>query len=325
MAIMLKAVVYGSPGRTSVRDISAPRARRGEVRVRIENASICGTDIHFYSGEWAARKGIILGHDASGILHGSGRRVALEFQKWCGSCRYCKSGMQNLCAETSYMGFDSNGFFAEEAVLPEKNVYRIPDSISMEEAACLEPAALAIHTLDVLRPRKTGWVVVIGQGPVGLCITQVARLRGLRVIAADMLDHRLRLSSMYGADHVIDCSAVNPVPEIRRASRNSTLYVVEAAGSRSAVREALEVVTADGRLAFVSGAQDAVSLEAETNVVAVVAYTIAEKRRALKMVEGGLLDVGSMITHRFPMAEFEKAIRTASDPRKKAVKVLLHN
>lgn len=325
MMVSLKAVVYERAGRIRVKDVPVPRGRKDFIRARIGNASICGTDMHFYTGEWSAAKGVILGHDASGIATESGSRVALEFLRRCGKCSHCLSGHENLCSAGSFMGFDSDGFFAEEVVVPAVNTYRIPDSMSMEEAACLEPVALAVHTLNMLKPRNSRLTVILGQGPVGLCLTQVAKLWDCRVLAVDLHDHKLRLASEYGADNVANAADCNLRREVKRLSRGLPVDVIEAAGTSEAVSAAQEIVTPDGRVAFASGAADSVELKWETEYNGVVAYTIPEKKKAIQMLQDGMVDVGRMITHRFKLSDFDAAARTALDPAKKAIKIVLHN
>jgi threonine dehydrogenase-like Zn-dependent dehydrogenase len=320
----LLAVTYDGPRDVKVREVPAPRMTKSRLLIEMANASICGTDLHFYRGEWRAKKGIILGHDASGKIGGTDERVALEFMTWCGACDFCRRRKENLCAHLRFMGFHRNGFFAEKILLPSQNTYLLPDTINDEEGACLEPVALAVHTLNNLNPKPKDWVTVLGQGAVGLCMTQVARARGCRVIAIDFYDYRLRLAEKFGADHAVNAREESVEKAVRSATGVGSHFVIEAAGSRRTVEQTQRLVRAGGRVALVGAFIGEIEFKDEALFSGINAYTISEKKQALRMVANGSIDVKSMITHRFPLSDFRGAIRTALDPSKRAVKILVH-
>ena len=318
------AVTYEGPESVDVRELPVPRIKENHSLIRMRNASICGTDLHFYKGEWRARKGIILGHDASGRIEGTGERVAIEFMAWCGKCDFCLQGKENLCAHLRFMGFHRNGFFAEKILLPNQNAYPLPAVIDDEEGACLEPVALAIHTFNNLNPKRKDWVTVLGQGAVGLCMTQVGKARGCRVIAIDFYDHRLKLAQRFGADYTLNAQQENVEKAVRRVTGMGSHFVVEAAGSRRTVEQTPRLVRAGGRIALVGAFKGEIEFKDEVLFSNINAYTIAEKKEALKLVANDGIDVKSMISHRFPLSQFREAIETALDPSRKAVKILVH-
>lgn len=317
--------MYEGPKTIRVKDVPEPKVAKNYLLLAMKNASICGTDLHFYKGEWRAKKGIILGHDASGQVEESGERVALEFIDWCGSCSFCRGGRENLCAQARFRGFDKNGFFAQRIVLPGRSLYTLPNRLGFEEAACLEPAALAVHTLNTIRPKANDWITVIGQGAVGLCMVQVASLWKCRVIAVDLFDYRLDLAKRFGADHTINAEEEDTVKAVRRITKEGSRFVIESAGSRSTVEQTPKLVRADGRVALVGESSGKIKFKDEALFSGITAYTISEKRLALKMVANGSIDLKSLIPHRYSLGNFKEAIKTALNPSQRATKILLRS
>jgi len=318
------AVTYDGPGEVNVREVPGPRMPKNGLLIEMRNASICGTDLHFYKGEWKAEKGIILGHDACGRIEGTGKRVALEFMVWCGRCDFCLQGRENLCSHLRFMGFHRNGFFAERIALPNENVCFLTEEIDDEEGACLEPVALALHTFNSLGASANDWVTILGQGAVGLCMTQVAKARKCKVVAVDLYDYRLKLADNFGADITVNAREQDVEKAVRSATGRGSHFVVEAAGSRSSVEQSPSLARAGGRVALVGAFGGEINFKDEVLFSNINAYTVSEKRQALKLVAKGTIDVKSMISHRFSLSEFKDAVTTALEPSKRAVKILIH-
>jgi (R,R)-butanediol dehydrogenase / meso-butanediol dehydrogenase / diacetyl reductase len=152
----LKAVVYKGPKNIKVEDVPKPQVKGRKVLVKFKAGSICGTDLHLYRGDWKIKRGRIIGHDAWGIREDTGERVVMVPLTWCGKCYYCLRGHPSLCERILYYGLTKGGFFAESVALRERNLVPLPSSVSDEEAAMMEPVALALHTLDLLKPDADG-------------------------------------------------------------------------------------------------------------------------------------------------------------------------
>ena len=323
--MILKAVVYRGPTSIKVEDVDYPRPRKDEVLVKFRAGSICGTDLHFYKGEWTdIRVGQIMGHDACGRRIDTDERVAMIPILFCGSCGYCLHGKPHLCEERKTMGFSTDGFFAEYIAIPERNLLPIPDDVSDEEAAILEPVALAIHTFDILQPRLGEWATIIGQGPIGLLMTQVAKLRGCRVIVIDLEDYRLRLSERYGAEVCINAREEDPVERVKKVTERGSDMVVEAAGRKETVEQTPFLVRSAGRVALIGESEGYLKLGQVGEAMFFAGYlTPFDYSLALDLISKRVVDVKSLITHKFRLVDFEKAIQTAADPSKKPIKVVL--
>lgn len=321
----MKAVVYRGPRNVKVEDMPEPKPKPDEVLVKFRVGSICGTDIHFYKGEWTDLAiGRIIGHDACGQVEETGDRVAVVPKVYCGSCRFCVQGRPNLCENGSFMGFERDGLFAELVAAPKKNLQPIPDNVSFEEAGVLEPVALALHTFDLLQPRLGEWATVLGQGPIGLLMTQVAKISGCRVIAIDPEDYRLKLSKKYGADVCINPKVENVADRVKSITDGGSDTVIEAAGRRETVEQTPSLARKVGRIALVGDFSGYIQFDKAPEAVFFSVYLNPLKYPlALDLLSRRILDVKSLITHKFPLTRFEEAIETSIDYSKRPAKVLL--
>ena len=318
----MRAVVYHGPRDVRVEEVPEPKPKEGEVLVRFMAGSLCGTDLHFYRGDWKTVKGRIIGHDASGEVVETGLRVAVEPILHCGRCPLCLSGRYNLCQEGAYMGMSAQGCFADLIAVPERNLHAIPENVSYEEAAILEPVALALHTFNLLTPRIGNWAVILGQGPIGLAMTQVARLSGCRVIAVDVNDFRLEVAERFGAEFTVNPKKEDLRKRVLSLTKHGADLVVEAAGQRKTVEQAAGLVGPAGKVALVGTFSGFVRFGGEAAFFNVEGGP-GKYPLALELISRSLVDVRSLITHVFPLEEFQEAVETALNEPKKPLKVLL--
>jgi threonine dehydrogenase-like Zn-dependent dehydrogenase len=322
--LFLKAAVYHGKGKIRFQDVPAPIVRGKKVLVKFKTGSICGTDLHFYRGEWKIKPGRIIGHDACGVRTDTGERVVMVPIYYCGSCFYCLRGLPTLCTRGKFYGINKDGFFAESVPLRKSSLIPIPDGVSDEEAGIMEPVALALHVLDKVKPSVNDWVTILGQGAIGLLMTQVAKFKGCRVIAADLYDHRLDLAKKYGADLCIQAREEDVAKRVKETTRHGSDVVIEAAGTRKTVEQTPFLVRKAGQVALVgefAGYLDLVDADDATFFTTYnspVEYPLAVRLLAEKKV-----DVKSLITHRFKLIDFQKAMETANIPETKALKVVI--
>jgi threonine dehydrogenase-like Zn-dependent dehydrogenase len=321
----LKAAVYRGPHNIKVEDVPEPRVSGRKVLVKFKAGSICGTDMHFYRGEWKwMKRGRIIGHDACGVRADTGERVVMMPLAYCGKCYYCLRGLPTYCTRGKFMGLTRDGFFAESVALRPRNLIPVPDSVSDEEAAVVEPVALALRVLDALKPNVGDYATIIGQGAIGLLMTQVARLKGCRVIAVDLKDYRLRLAEGYGAEFCINAQREDTVKRVREITKRGSDLVVEAAGTRGTVEQTPFMVRKAGKVALVGESKGYLNLEdADEAVFFTVYISPVEYPLAVALIAEKTVDVKSLITHRFRLADFEKALRTVDNPAEKALKVVI--
>jgi L-iditol 2-dehydrogenase len=222
------------------------------------------------------------------------------------------------------MGLTRDGFFAEKIALRPRNLISVPEGVSDEEAAVVEPVALALRVLDALKPSVGDWATIIGQGAIGLLMTQVARLKGCRVVAVDLEDYRLRLAEMYGAEFCVNAKREDAVKRVREITGRGSDVVVEAAGTRGTVEQTPFMVRKAGRVALVGESEGYLNLgDADEAVFFTVYISPVEYPLAVELIAKKIVDVKGLVTHRFRLTDFEKALQVADDPAEKPLKIVV--
>jgi threonine dehydrogenase-like Zn-dependent dehydrogenase len=322
---LLKAAIYHGPHNIKIENVPEAEVKGNRVIVKFRAGSICGTDMHFYRGEWKwMKKGRIIGHDACGVREDTGERVVMVPIVNCGHCYFCLRGLPTYCIRGKFYGLTRDGFFAESKAMLPRSLIPIPSNISDEEAAVVEPVALAIRVLNSLKPNLGDWVVVVGQGAIGLLMTQVALLKGCRVIAVDLEDYRLELSEKYGADAVINAKKEDVPKTVHKLTRMGSDFVIEAAGTTQAVEQTPFLVRKAGKVALIGESKGYLNLEDADEVQFSTIYiSSVEYPAAIELIARKLVDVKGLITHRFKLDEFDKAMQTIVNPADRPLKVVI--
>jgi threonine dehydrogenase-like Zn-dependent dehydrogenase len=322
--LFLKAVVYHGPKNIRTEQVSEPQVKGRKVLVKFKAGSLCGTDLHLYRGDWKIKLGRIIGHDAWGVRADTGERVVMIPLTYCGRCFYCLRGRPSLCDRVKYYGLTRGGFFAESIALREKNLIPIPKNVTDEEAAIMEPVALALHAMDLLKPNADDFATIIGQGPIGLLMTQIAKLKGCRVIAVDKEEYGLKLAQKFGADFHINASKEDVTKRVMEITTQGSDVVVEAAGTTQTVEQTPLLVRKAGRVALVGEFEGNMNFGNADEACFFTTYiSPIEYPTAIDLVSRKKVDVQSLITHRFKLSEFEKAVETANSPEEKPIKILI--
>jgi threonine dehydrogenase-like Zn-dependent dehydrogenase len=322
---LLKAAIYHGPHNIKIENVPEAEVKGNRVIVKFRAGSICGTDMHFYRGEWKwMKKGRIIGHDACGVREDTGERVVMVPIVNCGHCYFCLRGLPTYCIRGKFYGLTRDGFFAESKAMLPRSLIPLPSNISDEEAAVVEPVALAIRVLNSLKPNLGDWVVVVGQGAIGLLMTQVALLKGCRVIAVDLEDYRLELSEKYGADAVINAKKEDVPKTVHKLTRMGSDFVIEAAGTTQAVEQTPFLVRKAGKVALIGESKGYLNLEDADEVQFSTIYiSSVEYPAAVELIARKLVDVKGLITHRFKLDEFDKAMQTIVNPADRPLKVVI--
>jgi len=270
------------------------------------------------------KKGRILGHDACGVRDDTGERVVMVPMVNCGHCYFCLRGKPTYCVRGKFYGLTRNGFFAESKAMLPRSLIPIPSSMSDEEAAVVEPVALALRVIDHLKPNLGDWVTIVGQGAIGLLMTQVALMKGCRVIAVDLEDYRLELSEKYGADAIVNAKKQDVIKTVRKLTKRGSDFVIEAAGTTHAVEQTPFLVKKTGKVALVGESKGFLNLEDADEAVFFTMYiSPVEYPAAVELIAQRLVDVEKLITHRFKLEEIEKALQTVDNPAEKPLKVVI--
>ncbi len=305
----------------------------GQQLLKLNSVGICGSDLHWFNeqgiGDARLAAPLILGHEFSASTQ-NGERVAVEPAIPCGSCEYCLRGHPNLCPTVIFAGHGGqDGALREFMAWDEKCLFRIPDSISNDDGAMLEPLGVAIHALDLAHLRTGMTVGIIGCGPIGLLILQLVKLSGAtNIIATDILQHRVDAARALGAQHAILAEDQRGTDLILAASAGRGLDVVfEVAGNQNAVEAAVDTVIPGGKLILVGiPSDDKTSFPASVArrkglTIKLVRRMKLTYPRAIDLVTSGQVDVRSLITHRFRLEQAAEAFETAQ--RREGLKIMI--
>ena len=315
-----------------------PEADPGHSLLRVTAVGICGSDLHWFSeasiGDARLDKPLVIGHEFAGVVEKGrlqGQRVAVDPLIPCDVCEFCREGNPNLCQDHIFAGHGANdGALRQYMSWPETCFHPLPDSLTDEDGAMLEPLGVAIHAVDLghLRPGMT--VGVFGCGPIGLLILQVARLAGAaRIIATDKVNHRLDAARELGATAVFQANDAQEESNsvLAETGRRGVDVAFEAAGENPAVETAIETVKPGGRVILAGiPSDDRTAFWASTArrkglTIKLVRRMKHTYPRAIHLVEAGLVDVRSLVTHRFSIEQFEEAFSIAH--RREGLKVII--
>jgi L-iditol 2-dehydrogenase len=315
-------------GRSDIRVHSepVPVAGPGTSLVRVTAVGLCGSDLHWYAegaiGDAKLETPLVLGHEFAGVIEGGprhGERVAVDPAIPCGQCQACGDGYHNLCPTVAFAGHGQlDGGLRRYLVWPTARLYPLPDALSDADGAMLEPLGIALHALDLGHLRVAGTVAVVGCGPIGLLLVQLARVAGAdTVIAVDPLPHRVAAALGYGADHALAPAELTGSTWTELAGRGVDV-AFEVAGNDDAVGIALTAARPGARVVLV-GIPDGDHTAFPASVARRKGLTLVLSRRmnhvyprAIRLVDRGRVDVRSVVTHRYPLDRVGEAFETAT-------------
>lgn len=316
-------------------DVPKPEPKPNEVLIRVHAASICGTDIHYYkwnqSAEDFARKfnvqfPFIIGHECAGeiVAVGSdvknrkvGERVALETHIPCGKCFQCMHGEAHNCANMKVYGTSCDGCFAPYAVADEKIAYVLPDEVTYEEGALLEPAGVAMRAVEEANIEPGDTVVVNGAGPIGMFAILLAQASGAgKVLAFDMDDYRLNMARKLGAV-AFDFTKVNNVEKVMEICklRGGADVVIETSGSPKAYDSIFDMIRLEGRVVTVGhpGGPVSINVTKSINLKGARIKGIFGRRiwstwdHLTALMASGKVNLLDVVTHRFAFDQYDEA------------------
>ena len=327
----MKAVMKVAPGvgNIELRDIPEPEAEAGQVKLKVQATGICGTDIHIYLDEFRSNPPVVLGHEVAGevVALGEGvegvslgERVTTEtYFSTCGVCRYCRNGQTNLCLNRRSIGSAVNGGFTRYLVVPADNLHTLPETISFQEGALTEPLACVVHGVLLNAPtvRAGDIAVIAGPGAIGLLTLQVVKSAGASaiVLGTDAAAQRLALARELGADHTVNVQAENPLPLVQDMTEQGmgADVVYECSGAGPAALQLLDLVRRRGRYVQVGLFGKPIAWDVDQlcykELVATGsnASTPESWLRAVRLLDQGIVKTKPLITHSFPLQEWEQA------------------
>jgi threonine dehydrogenase-like Zn-dependent dehydrogenase len=358
MSADYRAALLIGPEQITVSSLPRPTLAPGEVLVRIYQASLCPTDLkkYFHLDEKSAQAlsqdtPVVLGHEAAGVVEevGSavegvspGQRVAIDPMLPCGECVYCKSGDFPMCLNLAGVGASAGsvtgsirllkeegigGCFAEYVKVPAANLYHLPDSLSLESAALMEPLADVLHSLEKGAPRQDETAVVIGLGGMGLMHVWAMSHRGVgEIVGIDPLPERRQMAESFGATTTLDPTAVDVVAALRALGDQAGPHVVFVCAGGNAqkptTQQALKAIRKGGRVLLYASALKPADIPVDINnihygmitLTGTVGFYRRHAEQALQMLAEGAIDASCIRTPVFPLDQIQKAFALYGSP-----------
>jgi len=345
----MKALVLEDYNTLRYIDVPEPAIGPEDVLVRVAACGICGSDVHGLDGSTGRRQPpVIMGHEAAGTIAAVGSavsgwsvgdRVTFDSTISCGRCGYCREGRVNLCDDRRVLGvscgeYRCDGAMAEYMAVPQRVLYRLPEGLSFEAAATVEPLSVAVHAVERLRAHLGSTAVVVGAGVIGLLTVQALRAAGCgRVLAVDVDESRLEAAKQLGAEEGIDSTGDQTPESIRQRVRewaggDGVDVVVEAVGIGETVNLAIGAVRKGGAVGLVGNVTPEVHWPLQTVVTRELSVygscaSAGEYPVCLELLAKGAVDVGPIISEVVPLRHGARAFERLRRSEPGLIKVIL--
>lgn len=249
----MKAILLNAVEQMKVGDTAVPVPKEDEVLIKVKAAGLCGSDFHIYHGTYPAVYPLIQGHEFSGVIEQvgknvkgwkAGQRVTADPNIYCHHCYYCLNSQENMCENAQASGVTRDGAFAEYVAVPASQLYELPENISFEEGALIEPLACAIYGVKRLQPEYGGKAVVFGAGPMGLLLLKALNIAGMSQVAIVDLDPVcLERAAAMGA-----AKTFRDIGEVKKAYPRGFDVVVDATGNPKVIGQMFGVAAKRARI-----------------------------------------------------------------------------
>lgn len=316
----MKAAVYHGPQDLRVEEVPVRELKDNEVMIQVKYCGVCGTDIHIFNGDggsFEVNPPLIPGHEFSGVVAkvGSavttvkeGDRVSGDPNDMCGECYFCKNAMQHFCTNNVGVGTTVDGGFAEYVIMREKQVYKFADSLSFKEAAMAEPISCCLHGIDLCNIKSGCTVLVMGGGPIGMIMMQLAKNAGAaRVIMSEPVEEKREQALKLGATKVID-PMKEDVQAVLDAYCENVDVVIECVGNIHTQADAVKFAGKGATVMYFGLASPEESYPLKPDDVFKKELTITSSfinpytfERAIRVLESGMIELESLITNVVPL------------------------
>jgi len=335
----MESIVFEEKGKYKLKEVPIPQLEENDVLIRVNSCGICGTDVHIYEGTFPANFPVIIGHEFAGIIQKLGKgvknfkvgdHITVNPNVACGKCKYCRAGQEHLCTAPLRLGVTTDGGFATYVKARETSVYHLPEKLDLELATFTEPLSCCIHGID-LAEIKTGYsVIILGAGPIGLLILQLARISGAdKIVATDTVKKRRELAAQLGANLALDPTQVDIESEAENFLGEKANVVIECIGNPKTEGESLSLVKPGGTVIWFGVANP--GIEVKVNPFYIYENEITLKgcfvnpyttERAIRLLAEKRIKVKELITHRFGLNQLDKAMQVYQEDKER-VKILI--
>ncbi len=336
---MLQAVMT-VPGKIVYQEVPVPEVGDNQIKVKMKIIGVCGSDIHVNHGKHPYTSyPVVQGHEVSAVVEEVGAlvtnvkvgdRVTIQPQVVCGKCYPCTHGMYNDCEVLKVMGFQTTGMASEYFVVDAEKAIKLPEGMSYDHGAMIEPLAVAVHAVRRYGNVEGKSVLVLGGGPIGNLVAQTAKGMGAaKVLLSELSEYRLKTAEKCGIN------TVNPKEQdLKEAIINSfgndgADVIFECIGINATMKQAIEYARKGSDIVVVGVFADLGTInmgfvqDHELRIIGTAMYRVEDYIEAIRLVREGLIEFDSLITHRVPFLEYEKAYKIIDEQKDKAMKVLI--
>lgn len=337
----MRQAVMISPGKIKFQEISQPIIQPNEVLIQVKRIGVCGSDIHVYHGLHPYTSyPVVQGHEVSGIIADLGKevngfslgdKVVFMPQVTCGECYPCRHGMYHICDNLKVMGFQTSGAAQEYFPVRSEMVLKLPDSISIDQAAMIEPVSVAVHALSRYGSLDGLNILVLGAGTIGNLVAQVADALGAnKVLITDISEYKLQKARQCGLKYVI-----NPQQEdigqaiLTTFGPDKADLIIECVGVQDTINQAVENARKGSTIIIVGvfGKKPMVDLglvqDRELSLLGTLMYQKKDYERAIELVSNGKLCLDQMITHRYAFKDYLEAYEAIESSGGNYMKVMI--
>ncbi|MEK6978594.1 MAG: galactitol-1-phosphate 5-dehydrogenase [Candidatus Micrarchaeota archaeon] len=325
--------------------VSRPAVSSGDVLVKVRCAGICSSDIGRYSsGKMVYKFPLIMGHEFSGEVakigegvnsFSIGEKVAIYPLIPCNSCEFCKEGKHQLCEKYNYLGSRTSGGFAEYVKCPVSCLVKVPKEVGLEDAALIEPMAVALHGVRKLKLQAGSSVLVYGMGTVGLFAVQWARIFGAgKIIVVDRNDFKLSVARKVGATHTVNSQSANVLSSVSEITGGrGTDFVVECSGASEFEFQSLLTVRKGGSVVFVGNPKSKLEIPDDILQKNLVRKEVSilgswnsvvndDWQMCIDILAQGAIDCKSLVTHHFQLKDISKVFSDITEKKMEFIKVV---
>jgi L-iditol 2-dehydrogenase len=340
MKTMLQQVMI-SPGQIEFHEVPVPDPKTGEVLIKIMNIGICGSDIHVYHGKHPFTSyPVTQGHEVSGLIEKIGegttgftigQKVTVQPQVVCGECYPCRHGKYNLCEKLKVMGFQTTGMASQYFAVDAKRVTALPETISLEEGALIEPLAVAVHAVGCAGDVNGKSICVLGAGPIGILTAQVAKGLGAHnVMITDVSDIRLAKAKEVGVEACINTKTEDFATEfIRYFGPDKADVIYDCAGNNITMNQAIRSARKGSVLILVAVFDGmatvdlAVLNDHELSLNTSMMYRNEDYQKAIELVSERKVQLKPLISKKFSFQQYQSAYKYIDENRESTMKVIV--
>ena len=345
MAEKMKAAFLYKPGDIRIEEMDIPTPKDDEALLKIKSVGVCGSDVHFFEvgriGDFVVKEPLILGHECAGEVVEIGKnvkrvkvgdRVAVEAGVPCRKCEYCRMGRYNLCADVTFLATPPfHGAYREYMAHAEDFLFKLPDNMSYEEGAMIEPLSVGTYAAEKGGVNVRNTVAIIGAGTIGLMTLQSVRARGATdVIITDLEPFRLELAKKLGATHTVNAKETDAIQKVLELTNGGADVVMEAVGAPVTIQQTIKMAKPGATIVFIGmPTVDDIPLRVveaickEVDIKTIFRYANAYPP-AINLVSKGKVDVKTMITTRFSLDEVQEALEYPSKHAGTCIKVMVN-